>query len=219
MDLTELAKQITALSETVSSLKGEIVSEVSSSILSEVDKKNQGLAANLSRDIKKQAEENKNFMSQFTTQNEVKEEPEKEKEAAKVADKDRTTLKALQKQIAKLESDIQVKEEALFASQRNSQLDTLLSARKSLYPDRARKAFLMENQDKLVRDNGNWYLQENEDSFVELDSAVDSFLESDFGSTFLPPTRKKGLGLKSGGEINTPKTGELSLNEAILADN
>ena len=218
-DLKDVFAKLNSLSESIANIETKITDK----ILSEVDRKNSGLASSLSKDFKKVSEAQQEFLEQFK-QNSTQPPENPETITPPTTDpnpdilENRTQLKALNKKLQELELENQRKDKALAERTRDTQLMSLMSGKKSPFPDRATKAFLIEHSNQLVSENGNWYVQKSEDEVESLDSAVDSFLVTDFGSTFLPPHKVRGMGLRSSNYTPKAPKKELSLNEMIIEE-
>ena len=130
--------------------------------------------------------------------------------------KSKLTLKALKTEIESLRAENLRKEQQLSVSSRNSELSSLFNAKKANFPDRAVKAFLLEHGGDLKQEEGVWFLSKGED-VVSIGDAVDSFLQSDFGSTFVQASKGKGMGLKPANTAPPSKDGKPTLNTTLFA--
>lgn len=208
------------LEQMLSAFKADITSTFTSQtqeILTQVDKKNGGTASALTKEFQKTVETLRNQMLNGVT-NEVAaavETPLINTDTVSTSN-EKLSLKALQGQIETLRQEREQQALKLLQSERNSQLNTLFSSKKSQFPDKATKAFLMENESNLEQEEGNWYLKVG-DSALPLAAAVDSFLNTDFGQTFQPASKGRGLNMKPAvGEQSAGTNSEVSLNEALL---
>lgn len=208
------------LEQMLSAFKADITSTFTSQtqeILTQVDKKNGGTASALTKEFQKTVETLRNQMLNGVT-NEVAaavETPLINTDTVSTST-EKLSLKALQGQIETLRQEREQQALKLLQSERNSQLNTLFSSKKSQFPDKATKAFLMENESNLEQEEGNWYLKVG-DSALPLAAAVDSFLNTDFGQTFQPASKGRGLNMKPAvGEQSAGTNSEVSLNEALL---
>ncbi len=209
------------LEQMLATFKADITTSFTSQtqeILTQVDKKNGGTAAALTKEFQKTAESLRNQML-----NGVNTEPTFTSEVNTVTNDvntasptEKLSLKALQSQIETLRQEREQQALKIEQSERNNQLNTLFSSKKSQFPDKATKAFLMENEANLKQEDGIWYLEEG-DSALPLSNAVDAFLSTDFGQTFQPASKGRGLNMKQAvGEQNAGTSSEVSLNDALL---
>ena len=185
-------------------LKGEI--------LQEVDKKNSGTVSSLIKSLKPKEEK-----VALLVQEEEKapvQAPVQEEEKSKLS------LKALERQLGELKAQLEEKDKKLLLKELDGNLLGALNGKKVLNSGIALKAFKLENEGNLVQEDGIWYVK-NGESVVSLDTAVDKFLDSDFGKTLLPPTSKaRGSGLKPQNTTVAPKeeSKKNSLDDLFLDD-
>jgi hypothetical protein len=209
------------LEQMLATFKADITTSFTSQtqeILTQVDKKNGGTAAALTKEFQKTAESLRNQMlNGINTDTTLTPEVNTATNDVNTASPtEKLSLKALQSQIETLRQEREQQALKLEQSERNNQLNTLFSSKKSQFPDKATKAFLMENEANLKQEDGNWYLVEG-DSALPLSSAVDSFLNTDFGQTFQPASKGRGLNMKPAvGEQSAGTSSEVSLNDALL---
>ena len=181
----------------LSGMKGEI--------LQEVDKKNSGTVSSLIKSLKPKEEK-----------------PVLEEEKVPVQEEEKTklSLKALERQIADFKAQLEEKDKKLLLKELDGNLLSALNGKKVLNSGIALKAFKLENDGNLQQEDGIWYVKSGE-SVVSLDTAVDKFLETDFGKTLVPPTSKaRGSGLKPQNTTVAPKEDSKrnSLNDLFLED-
>ena len=211
------------LEQMLASFKSEITETFQNSMketLSQVDKKNGGTAASLTKEFQKTIE---GLKGQLTGEsNPPSPEPEQPQPApnpvqeTNTNNSERLSLKALQNQIENLRRESEAKDQQLQTEQRNSAITSLFSEKKAQFADKATRAFLMENESKLKQEDGVWYHADG-DNVVPLDKAVDGFLNTDFGQTFQPASRGRGMNMKPAkGEQSAGKGTEISLNESLL---
>lgn len=214
------------LNEMLTAFKSEITETFTSQtkeMLAQVDKKNSGTAASLTKEFQKTASELRNQMFNGSEDSSATA-PESAPQASPAAAPAQTSgeklsLKALQSQIETLKQERIDQAQKLQESQRNVALNNMFSSKNSQFPDKATRAFLMENEANLKQEDGNWYLTDGE-SVKPLNDAVDSFLNTDFGQTFQPASKGRGLGLKPvKGEQSAGVADTMTLNEALLTPN
>ena len=212
------------LEQMLASFKSEITETFQSSMketLSQVDKKNGGTAASLTKEFQKTVE---GLRSQLTGDSTPPTNPTPQDEAPSGTpatpptqdSSDKLSLKALQNQIENLRKESEAKDLQLQTEQRNSAITSLFSDKKAQFADKATRAFLMENEGSLKQEDGIWYHAEG-DNVVPLDRAVDNFLNTEFGQTFQPASRGRGMNMKPAkGEQSAGKGTEITLNESLL---
>ena len=175
-------------------------------ILQEVDKKNSGTVSSLIKSLKPKEEKV----------------PVLEEEKAPVQEEEKTklSLKALERQIADFKAQLEEKDKKLLLKELDGNLLSALNGKKVLNSGIALKAFKLENEGNLQQEDGIWYVKSGE-SVVSLDTAVDKFLETDFGKTLVPPTSKaRGSGLKPQNTTVAPKeeSKKNTLDDLFLED-
>lgn len=219
MDLTK-----EELNEMLSAFKSEITETFSTQtkeILTQVDKKNGGTAAALTKEFQKATESLKNQV--FNGGNDSTLEPDtapkpdvSPKPDASGGSSDKLSLKALQNQIETLRQERETQAQQLLQEKRNSTLNTLFSGKKAQFPDKATRAFLMENESNIKHEDGNWYVADG-DNVKPISDAVDSFLTTDFGQTFQPASKGRGMNMKKVmGEQSAGKSDSITLNDSLL---
>lgn len=199
MNLEELKalleeSQASLLEQVQTSLQG-----MKGEILQEVDKKNSGTVSSLLKSLKPKEEK--------VPVQEVEKVPVQEEKKAPVQEEERTklSLKALERQIADFKTQLEEKDKKLLLKELDGNLLSALNGKKVLNSGIALKAFKLENEGNLQQEDGIWYVKSGE-SVVSLDTAVDKFLETDFGKTLVPPTSKaRGSGLKPQNTTVVPK--------------
>ncbi|MFN6486286.1 MULTISPECIES: hypothetical protein [unclassified Nostoc] len=143
-------------------------------ISSEVTKANQGLAASLTKEIKKLQ----------TPQPTVAETPTESVQ-------ERLTLKALEQQLTELKTQLANKDLETIAAKRSSAVSQVIANSKALSPSTLQKVFLLDNADKIKEENGKWYVAKG-DSVSTLEDALNSYLLTEDGKAFLPASGVRG---------------------------
>lgn len=212
----------TQLKALLEGFKSDILGEVKNAMsetLTAVDKKNSGTAASLTKEFQKSTKEILAQVRGGSAGEEPEPTPSDDPEPSpSPKNTERLTLKALKQEIESLRQANEAKEQQLAITNRNSKLSKILKENKVNYEDRATKAFLVDYGDNLKSEDGTWYVAEGED-VVSLDDAVKKFLSTDYGSTFLQPSKGKGMGLKPANTVTPPggKAGEPTLNTSLFA--
>lgn len=199
--------QASLLEQVQTSLKG-----MKGEILQEVDKKNSGTVSSILKSLKPKEEK--------VPVLEEKASVLEEKAPVQEEEKTKLSLKALERQIADFKAQLEEKDKKLLLKELDGNLLSALNGKKVLNSGIALKAFKLENEGNLQQEDGIWYVK-NGESVVSLDTAVDKFLETDFGKTLLPPTSKaRGSGLKPQNTMVAPKedSKKNSLDDLFLED-
>lgn len=199
--------QASLLEQVQTSLKG-----MKGEILQEVDKKNSGTVSSILKSLKPKEEKAPVFEEKVSVL--------EEKAPVQEEEKTKLSLKALERQIAEFKAQLEEKDKKLLLKELDGNLLNALNGKKVLNSGIALKAFKLENEGNLKQEDGVWYVQSGE-SVVSLDTAVDKFLETDFGKTLVPPTSKaRGSGLKPQNTTVAPKedSKKNSLDDLFLED-
>lgn len=199
--------QASLLEQVQTSLKG-----MKGEILQEVDKKNSGTVSSILKSLKPKEEKLPVLEEKAPVQ--------EEKAPVQEEEKTKLSLKALERQIADFKAQLEEKDKKLLLKELDGNLLNALNGKKVLNSGIALKAFKLENEGNLKQEDGVWYVQSGE-SVVSLDTAVDKFLETDFGKTLLPPTSKaRGSGLKPQNTTVAPKedSKKNTLDDLFLED-
>jgi len=199
--------QASLLEQVQTSLKG-----MKGEILQEVDKKNSGTVSSILKSLKPKEEKVPVLEEKAPVQ--------EEKAPVQEEEKTKLSLKALERQIADFKAQLEEKDKKLLLKELDGNLLNALNGKKVLNSGIALKAFKLENEGNLKQEDGVWYVQSGE-SVVSLDTAVDKFLETDFGKTLLPPTSKaRGSGLKPQNTTVAPKedSKKNTLDDLFLED-
>lgn len=199
--------QASLLEQVQTSLKG-----MKGEILQEVDKKNSGTVSSILKSLKPKEEKVPVLEEKAPVQ--------EEKAPVQEEEKTKLSLKALERQIADFKAQLEEKDKKLLLKELDGNLLSALNGKKVLNSGIALKAFKLENEGNLKQEDGVWYVQSGE-SVVSLDTAVDKFLETDFGKTLVPPTSKaRGSGLKPQNTMVAPKedSKKNTLDDLFLED-
>ncbi|ANV88487.1 hypothetical protein [Picosynechococcus sp. PCC 7117] len=146
----------------------------------EYTKANQGLAASLSKEVKKTLE--KIEASSTSPQDNPEVEGEK------------LSLKSLEKQLEDMRKQLAEKDQETFKAKKNNAINQLIAESKALNPKALQKLFDLEYGGYIKEENGSWYVDKGEDDVVSLQDALDSYLNSEEGKFYLPPSNTQGSG-------------------------
>lgn len=202
MEEDRLSQLLAGFKEEILTSVKEVVATNRDELLTSVDRKNSGLASSLQKEIKKFSE-NTAPVAQSLEENTPKSE-------------EKLTLSALKKELELLRQEAKQKDLALAAKTRDAVISQKLSSNGLLFPDKAFKAFMLDFQDKLVEENGSWFVKDNDD-VKTLDDSLNTFLESDFGKLFKnTASAGKGLGLRN--EKSHVPVAKETLNSMLFAE-
>lgn len=163
--------------EEVQALIDAALSGVKEEISTQITQANKGLAASLTKEIKKAS----STQTQST-----------ESEPQELSDK--LTLKSLQHQLADLQTQLVNKDKEAFLAKKSQALSQVISECKALNPKALQKLINLEFGDYLKEENGAWFVVKGDDSVSPLKDALDSYLKSDEGLVFVAPSGVNGSG-------------------------
>ncbi|MFS0515138.1 hypothetical protein ACEYW6_10495 [Nostoc sp. UIC 10607] len=142
-------------------------------ISTEFTKANQGLAASVTKEIKKlQAPQPTVTESSETIQ-------------------EKLTLKALEQQLTDLKTQLADKDKEAITAKRSSAVSQVIANSKALSPSTLQKVFLLDHADRIIEENGKWFVNQG-DSVSTLENALTSYLSSEDGKAFLPASGVQG---------------------------
>ena len=183
----------------------EVLEAFKNDILKQVDIKNGGTAASIKKEVEKRFES----FRPTTQESEFTPAPEPTSEG-------QLSLKALQAQVEQLQAEKQQQERELALKNRDSAISSAFSNRKVQFGDKATRAFLLENSDKIKQEGNNYFIEDG-DNVVPLDKAVDGFLSTDFGQMFQPASKGRGMNMRAPkGEQSAGRRQTKSLNEMLI---
>ncbi|MDZ8259459.1 hypothetical protein [Nostoc sp. ChiQUE01b] len=142
-------------------------------ISTEFTKANQGLAASVTKEIKKLQ----------TIQSTPTEPSENNQE--------KLTLRALEQQLTDLKTQLANKDLETIAAKRSSAVSQVIANSKALSPSALQKLFLLDYSDKIKQEGDKWYVAQG-DNVSSLEDALNSYLSSEDGKAFVPPSGVKG---------------------------
>lgn len=183
----------------VRALFESMIGAVKTELTDQIHIANQGLGANLSKQIAK-----------LQTPKAAASEP-----AQPEGEEGKVTLKALQTQIAELNKTLADQKQAAFAAASETALTNAIAQSGTNNPKILKKLLQAEYGGRLSQDGDNWFLVDG-DNAVGLSQAVLSFLQSDDGKFFLPPSGTKGSGAMETTSAIAPKD-NLSLSQQLEA--
>lgn len=192
--------------EQVKALFATLLGEFETKITGVIDQKNSGLAANLTRDLKKLIPEKPVDPPADPPTDPTPEKPEGE---------GKLTMKALQQQIADLKKERDEERTAAASARRATALTSAIAKAKTLNQGALGKLLTLEYGDSLKEENGNWLIVQG-DSVKALDDAIAGYLATDEGKAFLPPSGTAGAGSSESTTTTTAATGKPDLNQALL---
>ncbi|NEU81489.1 hypothetical protein [Nostoc sp. UIC 10630] len=142
-------------------------------ISSEFTKANQGLAASVTKEIKK-------LQAPQPTANESVE-----------PSTDKLTLRALEQQLTDLKTQLADKDKETITAKRSSAVSQVIANSKALSPATLQKVFLLDNAERIIEENGKWFVNQG-DTVSTLEEALTSYLSSEDGKAFVPASGVRG---------------------------
>lgn len=149
-----------------------ILEDFKTSLLSEVDSKNAGLAASITKKTQKLIE------------------PKQESEETL---ENRLTLQSLQDEIKNLRAEAEAKDKAFLDAQKKEAIYSTVNSTKTVGKSILTRQLQSIYSDSLVKENDTWYVQEGE-TVKEFKTVVDDYLASEEGALFVAPNNSKGTG-------------------------
>jgi len=189
--------------EEIKELLKESLTEIKTEILSEVDRKNAGLASNLTKEIKKLS----TSASSTTSAEGEPDEPQQ-----------KLSLKALQTQLSELQNQLTEKDKQTFVAKRASAVAQSVSKSNVLNASAFQKLFMLEHGE-LIKEEGNEWFIDKGGQVTRLDEAIKSYLSTDDGKIFVPPSGVNGSSSQEtkpkGSQPQTKLTAAQALMEAF----
>lgn len=190
-----LTQKITDLTDQIGNLQ--------TNILAEVDRRNSGTAASITKDVAKRLAE-----LQTPTETPTPTPPTDGSEPA------RLTVKALQADLDKFKAELANRDAAIAAQNRAMALNNALSSKRVLAQKVLFQALSAQYGDKLQEDGGQWFVTDSGGTQT-LEAAIDGFLSSDEGKAFLPSSGINGAGSKESSGTTVPPS-DLSVGAMAL---
>lgn len=184
-----------------------VLGEFKTDLLGEVDKKNQGLAASITRDVKKLTEKPADPPTDPAA--DPAPTPEKEGEGGKL------TMKALQQQLESLKKERDDERKAAFTARKSAALTNAIAKAGTLNQAALQKLLNLEYGESVKEENGSWLVQQGE-AVKSLDDAIATYLATDEGKAFLPPSGTAGAGSTESKSTTTATSGSLKAGEALM---
>ncbi|MBW4421199.1 MAG: prominin family protein [Myxacorys californica WJT36-NPBG1] len=183
----------------VQALINQALDTFKTSIMTDVNKANSGLAKSIESTLKKSLE---NIQPKA-------EEPTEEKPAS-------LSLKALEKQIQDLTTQLSEKDKAAFESEKSATISQLIAGSETVNKSALQKLFTVEFGASLKKEDNQWFLEKG-DTVTPIKDLFNSYLQSDEGKSFVPASPTQGSGTKESKTITATdtKAKPSSMGEAI----
>lgn len=178
----------------------EVMDGAKQSILADVHRANQGLAASLTKEIKKATEPD---------------EPAGEAEAEQPKE-GKLTLKALQQEISGLRQQLADKEQAAFEADSSRALTQAIASAKATNPTALYKILRAEYSGRLKSEGDAWFLTDG-DEVKPLGDAIKAYLATEEGKYFVPSSGVNGSDSQETAPATVPNSGEIDTTEALSA--
>ncbi|OBQ17629.1 hypothetical protein [Anabaena sp. AL93] len=175
----------------IAGLKDELMIQVTTA--------NKGLAASLTKEIKKS----------LLIQNSQSHDIESEEESSKL------TLKTLQQQLGELQSQLAQKDKEAFTAKKSQAITQVIAASRTLNTTALQKLISLEYGDYLKEENGSWYVEKG-DHVVTLQDALNTYLTTDEGKFYLPPSGVNGSGSTEAKSINVDTNQKVKAADALF---
>ena len=163
--------------EEIQALVDSSIGSAITGLREEFTKANQGLAASLTKEVKK-------VLSSQTPQPAENESSE---------DSNKLTLKNLQQQLSDLQNQLVQKDKEAFTAKKSQAISQVIANSKALNPSALMKLFSLEYGDYIQEEAGNWFINKG-DNVLPLQDALNNYLTSDEGKFYLPPSGVNGSG-------------------------
>jgi len=161
--------------EEIQALVESTINGAISGLRDEFTKANQGLAANLTKEFKKVV----------STPIQPIEPPQE--------DQNKLTLKTLQQQLSDLQSQLAQKDKEAYTARLKQAISEVIANSKALNPSALQKLFTLEYGDFLKEESGKWFVDKG-DTVLPLQDALNTYLNSEEGKFYLPPSGVNGSG-------------------------
>lgn len=184
----------------VQALITEALTNFKSEIGEQINKSNQGLASNFTKELKKTLA---SIQSVNPSTEEVSEEPT-----------EKLTLKTLKTQVEQLTKQLSDKDQQAFSARKSEAISKLVATTKNLNPSALQKLFTLEYGQYIKEENGQWYVEQGE-STVSLSDALNGYLSTDEGKGLLPPSGVNGSGAIESKNITPNPSDKLSAADAL----
>lgn len=181
----------------IQALINDAIAAAKTDILAEVTRANQGLAASLTKEVKKVLDKV----------------PAETAPAQEEQPQEKLSLKALQQQIADLTNQLQEKDKKAFIASRDAALSQAIAAVKSTAPTALQKLFLTEFGESIKQEGNQWFVTAQDGSVKDLNTSIKDYLASPEGQIFVPASEVQGSGSKETTPTPATQKSELSLDD------
>jgi hypothetical protein len=103
------------------------------------------------------------------------------------------SLKALENQLSELKQQLAEKDKETSLAKRSQAISQVISNSKALNPSALQKLFTLEYGESIKEEGGHWFVDKG-DTVLPLGEALDSYLNSEEGKFYLPPSNITGAG-------------------------
>ena len=184
----------------IKALIEETINNFKTEILAETNKSNQGLAASLTKEVKKM----------LTTTASPKEEVDNVEDNS-----GKLTLKALQQEITNLKTELDRKAQETFAAKRTQAISQAIQSAGVVNPTLLQKVFNLEYANSIKEENGKWFL-DNEGQVSSLDDILKSYLDTEEGKVFQPASGVQGsASMETSAKVVKPET-KITAEDALF---
>lgn len=194
--------------EQIRALLTEHLGTLKTEILSEVDRKNAGTAASISKEFRKAIEAIPQLEPPAT-------EPAPKATDNPADDKGRLTTKALQSELEKFKREVADRDAAIAKQNREAALRSTLANKGVIAQNVLFNALNAQHGGKLQQDGDQWFVVDG-DSVKALTNVIDDFLATDDGKAFLPPSGVNGGGSSESKPTSVPAD-EMTAGAALMA--
>ena len=188
----------------------QITESISASILQSVHSANSGLAANLTKSLRREMEEK---ISALAPQNEPNNEPSPQQGNNTPSPE----LRAVQQELAQIREQQKQEAARLASTQKQNAIESMFSGKNAVKTGVLTKAFLTEYGDNLSESNGKYFYEDSEGQVVPAEKLVTDYLGSDFGSNFIKGADGSQVDVSKGKAQTTPQKKLPSLNASLLS--
>lgn len=184
--------------EQIKALISTALTDFETKIVSTIDSKNQGLAANLTREIKKAVATPEDKSTDDKSEGKL-------------------SMKALQSQISDLTKQLTEEKEAKFRSASNAALTAAIADSGAQNTTTLRKLLTAEYSGKLKEEDGSWFVTDG-DKTSALSESIKSYLATDEGKIFVPATGTNGAGSKETKSTSPASSSGGTVTDSALAE-
>jgi hypothetical protein len=168
------------IQELINSSIAAALESTTADLLSAVDSKNQGLAASLTKEIKK-------------LQSKPAEAPTDGEQSGDEPNS-KLTLKALKSQLEQLQAEREAERQAAFNAKKTAAISKLVSSQPLTQPSVAQKLFELNYGSSLKEEGDRWFVENADGTVAPVEQVFSTYLKSDEGKFLLPPSGSNGSG-------------------------